>query len=52
MKWENDPHRFYKELIFDAILAFGRIIKSKEMYEISIRDIYNFVDDFFEKRGF
>lgn len=34
MKWENDPDQFDKELIYDSIIAFSRMISDKNMDEI------------------
>lgn len=49
MKWDNDPLRYEKYLIFDAIIEFSKAFRFKEPYEISMGDLTEFTDKFFDR---
>lgn len=47
MKWDNDPLIYEKYLIFDAIIEFSKTHEGKAFSEVSIKDLFEFVDRFF-----
>ena len=46
MKWDNDPLKYEKYLIFDGIVKFSQTFQVAG--DISIRSLTDFVDKFFE----
>ena len=51
MKWDNDKFRDEKYLIFDAIVAFMNMYPDKRASEISIKDLIDLIDGFFEEQS-
>lgn len=49
MKWDGDPLRETKYLMFDSIIEFSRRHEGEAFSKISIKDLSDFVDDFCEK---
>ena len=49
MQWDNDPLKNEKYLILDAIIKFSRTFRGKDPSEISMKDLSDFIDDFFEE---
>ena len=48
MKWDNDPLRYEKLLLMDAIIAFSKSCEGKEFGDISVRNLTDFIDRFCE----
>lgn len=52
MKWKNDPLKIEKHLLFDGIMEFCKKFDGVDQGEISIRDLSDFIDDFFKENLF
>lgn len=50
MQWEEDPLSYEKYLVFDAIVEFSNEFYCVDHSYISIKNLYDFVDDFFSKK--
>ncbi len=50
MKWDDDPNCYEKRIVFDAIVDFSREFDGVDPEDISIRLIFAFVDEFFERK--
>lgn len=48
MKWDGDPLKYEKYLLFQGIIKFAKICEGKEFKEISIKNLTDFIDKFFE----
>jgi hypothetical protein len=46
MKWNNDPDRYEKYLLLDCIIKFSNVFRDKDASEISLRQLFNFIDQF------
>lgn len=49
MKWDDDPWRYEKFLVMDAIIKFSASMEGKEIGSISIKILQDFIDEFFKK---
>jgi hypothetical protein len=50
MKWSDDDLRDYKYLVLDAIVKFSQSFEGTDFSNISIKNVHDFVDDFFKKK--
>lgn len=51
MKWDKDPLKYEKYLLYDGIIQFSKMCDGKDFGDISIRDLSNFIDKFFQKHN-
>jgi len=52
MKWENDPDRYEKYMILDAIVKYSYEFKNREASAVSIKELSHFIDDFITMQKF
>lgn len=50
MQWEKDELQYEKYLIFDALVEFHSKLDGKTAFEVSIKDLVDFIDDFFKDK--
>lgn len=50
MKWYDDPYREEKYQLFDAIIALAREQNCEAFGNISIRQVTDFIDKFFDSQ--
>jgi len=50
MMWDDDNLKYEKYLVFDSIVKFNEVFEGKNSASISIRELHDFIDEFFEKR--
>lgn len=51
MKWENDFFGNKKHMILDAIIAYSNKFRDKDASEISLKELTEFIDNFFERQN-
>ncbi len=49
MIWDNDPRKNEKLFVMDSIIKFSLKFHGKDSSEISMKDLSDFIDEFFEK---
>lgn len=47
MQWDKDELKYEKYLVMDAIIKFSQHVKGRFDYEISIKELSEFIDNFF-----
>jgi len=47
--WDNDSLGNKKHMILDAIIAFGNKFRDRDASHISLKELTDFIDKFFEK---
>ncbi len=50
MKWDNDPHKYEKHLILDAIIRFSNAFHDEKIGNVSIKDCADFIDNYIEEK--
>lgn len=51
MKWQEDPLKYEKYLVFDAIIEFYQQQKGNDLSQITLDMIIKFTDDFFSRKN-
>jgi|GEM_PF-2160422 len=51
MMWDNDPWKDEKHLLFDAIMRLTLKYDGKNLLEISLKELHEFIDEYFEQNG-
>lgn len=49
VKWDGDPLKYEKYLMMEGIIKFSQTCEGKEFGEISIKNLTDFIDKFFDK---
>jgi len=51
MLWDDDALKYQKQISLDVIITFSRVFRGKDPSEISVKDLIDFIDEFFETKG-
>ena len=51
MKWDNDRFSYEKHLVMDVIIKFSETFEGKDHSKISIKELTDFIDKFFERKN-